>query len=142
MTGPAVLVLAGTAEARAVLQALVCDAQAGRLRPVASLAGRTRAPLPLPAETRTGGFGGPDGLARYLRAQGIAAVLDATHPFAARISANARIACEAADIPRLQLLRPGWDGPARRFPTLAEALEAVPTGARVLAATGRASAPS
>jgi len=139
---PALLVLAGTAEARATLEALAPQAAAGRLRVVASLAGATRAPRPLPVETRTGGFGGAEGLAAFLRARGVAAVLDATHPFAVRISANAAAACAAAGVPRAQLRRPGWPGPARRFPDLAAALAAAPPGARVLAATGRASAPA
>ncbi|SFH68965.1 precorrin-6A/cobalt-precorrin-6A reductase [Albimonas pacifica] len=139
---PRLLVLAGTAEARAVLEALAPAVAESRLRVLASLAGATRAPRPLPVETRRGGFGGAEGLAAFLRARRIDAVLDATHPFAARISANAAAACAAVGAARAQLLRPGWDGPARRFPDLASALAAAPPGARVLAATGRASAPA
>ncbi|MDF2233884.1 precorrin-6A/cobalt-precorrin-6A reductase [Albimonas sp. CAU 1670] len=138
---PALLVLAGSAEARAVLEALGGEAAAGRLRIVASLAGATRAPRALPVETRVGGFGGADGLAAFLEERRIGAVLDATHPFAARISANAAAACAAQGVARAQLRRPGWEGPARRFPDLASALAAAPAGARVLAATGRGSAP-
>lgn len=139
---PRLLVLAGTAEARALLAALAPEAAAGRLRLAASLAGATRAPLALPGEAavRSGGFGGADGLADFLLREEMSAVIDATHPFAARISANAARACAQAGIPRLQLRRPGWSGPARRFPDLARALAAVPPGARVLAATGRGSA--
>jgi precorrin-6A/cobalt-precorrin-6A reductase len=57
---------------------------------------------------RSGGFGGASPLAAYLRAAGIAAVIDATHPFAAQISAQALEACAAAGVPRLRLDRPPW----------------------------------
>jgi precorrin-6A/cobalt-precorrin-6A reductase len=124
-----------------VLEALAPAHAAGRLRLVASLAGATRAPRPLPGAPRRGGFGGASGLADWLRANAAAAVIDATHPFAARISANARTACDRLALPRLQIMRPGWPGPARRFPDLAAAAAALPPGARALAATGRASAP-
>lgn len=73
-----------------------------------SLAGRTSAPKPAPVPTRIGGFGGADGLARWLRDNRIAAVLDATHPFAAAISRNAAEACRAAGVPLLALRRPPW----------------------------------
>ncbi|PCH93177.1 MAG: precorrin-6x reductase [Rhodobacteraceae bacterium] len=97
-----VLVLAGTSDARTVLEQL-------KTRDViASLAGATRDPAPLPVETRIGGFGGVEGLQEYLTAQGITAVLDATHPFAANMSANAHAACRALNIPHCILRRPEW----------------------------------
>ncbi len=57
---------------------------------------------------RTGGFGGAEGLARYLRAERISHLVNATHPFAARISANAIAAADSAGIPLMRLLRPAW----------------------------------
>ena len=68
----------------------------------------TRSPAPSPLEIRIGGFGGADGLAEYLRANRIDAVLDATHPFATAISANAVAAAFAAGIPCLAVRRPAW----------------------------------
>ena len=73
-----------------------------------SLAGRTAEPLPQAVPVRSGGFGGVDGLAAYLRAGRIAALIDATHPYAAVISANAARAAEIAHVPLLALRRPAW----------------------------------
>lgn len=97
-----VLVLGGTAEARDLAEVLVDDGH----DVVSSLAGRVSRPrLPL-GEVRIGGFGGVDGLREY--AARFDAVVDATHPFAATISAHAAAAC--ADVPLLRLQRPGWFG--------------------------------
>ncbi len=79
-----------------------------RFDPVLSLAGRTRAPPTPPIPFRIGGFGGPQGLAQYLLAENFAALVDATHPFAQNISANARWAGTAANIPLLAIVRPQW----------------------------------
>lgn len=73
-----------------------------------SFAGRTLAPVPPPIPHRIGGFGGAEGLATFLRTEGIRAVVDATHPYAVRIAANAVAACAAADVPLAVLSRPGW----------------------------------
>src|SRR6185312_10607303 len=73
-----------------------------------SLAGRTAEPLPQAVPVRRGGFGGADGLAAYLRAERIAALIDATHPYAAVISANAARAAELAHVPLLALHRAAW----------------------------------
>lgn len=73
-----------------------------------SLAGRTEAPKPLPVPTRIGGFGGAVGLADYMRNEKIDLIVDATHPFANRISANAAQAARTADVPIFALCRPGW----------------------------------
>ena len=78
------------------------------LAPILSLAGRTRAPVLPPIPWRLGGFGGAEGLAAYLREERIAALIDATHPFAQRISANATLAAAACGVPRLTLQRSGW----------------------------------
>ena len=78
------------------------------LDPILSLAGRTRSPTPPPIPFRIGGFGGIPGLKTYLIEGRIAAVVDATHPFAARMSQNAAIACRDLAIPLAILTRPAW----------------------------------
>ena len=99
-----VLILGGTFEARALALGLH---EAG-VPVISSLAGRvTRPRLPV-GEVHVGGFGGPQALARWLEDHAIAAVVDATHPFARRISASATIAAAAADVALLRLERPGW----------------------------------
>ncbi|MDY7090767.1 MAG: cobalt-precorrin-6A reductase [Actinomycetota bacterium] len=99
-----VLVLGGTGEARALAAAL---AEGGAVV-VTSLAGRVERPRLPVGQVRIGGFGGVDGLAEYLAESGADAVVDATHPFAQRISANAAMACPAAGVPLVRLERPGW----------------------------------
>ena len=129
-----VLLLAGTAEARAF--AVAFDYPGTRL--VASLAGATEIPCSYPCETRSGGFGGAEGLRDWLKAEKSVAVIDATHPFASVISRNAVEACAAEGVPLLTLVRPPWSpvGNWQSFPTLDHAVAALPAGARVLAATG------
>ena len=85
-------------------------ALAGRpeVQAVLSLAGRTAVPLDLPIATRTGGFGGADGLAAYLAAAAIDVLVDATHPFAARMSATAAAVATRLGLPLIRLTRPGW----------------------------------
>jgi threonine-phosphate decarboxylase len=100
-----VLVLAGTTEARQLIEAL---AASPGIEVAASLAGRTRSPIALPADVRVGGFGGPDGLADHLTVEGIGALVDATHPFARRMPAQAEAAARRAGIPHLRLRRPGF----------------------------------
>ena len=131
-----VLLLAGTAEARALASAL---AGMPGVEATASLAGATRAPAAYAVPVRSGGFGGAEGLAAWLREHRTAAVIDATHPFAARIATNAVRACAAAGVPRLKLLRPEWPARAgwRLVGSLAGAAEALPAGARVLLTSGR-----
>jgi precorrin-6A/cobalt-precorrin-6A reductase len=100
-----ILILGGTTEARDL---------AGRLavrREVAvtlSLAGRTSSPAAQPVPTRRGGFGGVEGLIEYLRAARIDRLIDATHPYAARISANAVSAARQTRTPLLAIRRPPW----------------------------------
>lgn len=98
-----VLVLAGTGEARDLLARWPED-----LPVVASLAGAVARPLLLGVETRVGGFGGADGFEAYLGAAGITAVVDGTHPFAARITARTAQVCAARGLPYLRLERGGW----------------------------------
>lgn len=100
-----VLLLAGTSEARALAARLAADP---RYDAIASLAGRTSAPAALAAPTRVGGFGGVEGLKRYLIEAGVECVVDATHPFAARMSANAQAACAALGLPLIAYARAPW----------------------------------
>lgn len=100
-----ILILGGTHEAFQLAERL---AATGGVDFISSLAGRTREPRRPKGEVRTGGFGGADGLARYLRDESVTHVINATHPFAAQISANAVAAAEATGVPLLRLLRPAW----------------------------------
>ncbi|MAY86479.1 MAG: cobalt-precorrin-6A reductase [Pseudooceanicola sp.] len=100
-----ILVLGGTTEATALAQAI---SDAG-LRAVFSYAGRVADPKAQPLPTRVGGFGGAEAMANWLRDTGITHVVDATHPFAAGISANAVAACAACNIPLLALTRRPWE---------------------------------
>ncbi|MFJ7215935.1 cobalt-precorrin-6A reductase [Amycolatopsis sp. NPDC098790] len=100
-----ILILGGTGEARSLAEALVKDER----KVVSSLAGRVARPRLPAGEVRVGGFGGPDGLADWLRENDVKAVVDATHPFAERIGANAAKAAECTGVPLLRLARPGWE---------------------------------
>jgi len=140
--GP-VLILGGTAEARALAAALHADG----IAVVSSLAGRVANPRLPVGEVRVGGFGGVDGLARWLTEHDVAAMVDATHPFARRISANAAQAAPAAGVPLLRLERPGWTPrPGDRWTwvdDLDAAARAIPgLGTRVLLTTGRQGLPA
>ena len=118
------LILGGTGEAAALHEAAAARFE-DNLDIVSSLAGRTFEPRSLPGAVRTGGFGGAEGLARWLREEGIGMVVDATHPYAARISANARIACEASGVARIVLWRPPWTArPGDNWINVADAAEA------------------
>lgn len=136
---PHVLVLGGTTEARRLAAELA--ARAG-VRVTTSLAGRVSRPGALEGDVRVGGFGGAEGLAEWLREHGVDALVDATHPFAAGITANAARAATATGLPLLVLRRPGWQpGPGDRWhfvDSLAEAAELLPRiGRRVFLTTGR-----
>jgi precorrin-6A/cobalt-precorrin-6A reductase len=100
-----VLILGGTTEANRFAAAVAKDP---RIDAVLSYAGRTENPTPPQISWRVGGFGGVDGLVDYLRTEKIARVIDATHPFAAQMSAHAVAACALAGIPLLALERPPW----------------------------------
>ncbi len=134
-----VLLLGGTAEAREL---------SGRIAGVSgyaltlSLAGRTRSPrLPDGVPARVGGFGGEDGLRSHLAEHGIDVVIDATHPFAARITETAANVARQFGCGHVVLRRPAWSAEpddswheVRRFSELACL---VPPGSRVFLATGR-----
>lgn len=107
-----------------------------------SLAGRVARPRAQPVPVRVGGFGGVEGLAAYLREHGITHLVDATHPFAAQMSAHAVAACAAAGVPLVALTRPAWEpGPGdlwTRVPDIAGAVAALAgPPRRVMLAIGR-----
>ena len=132
-----VLVLAGTAEARQVIDRLVSD---GRFDVTASLAGATPSPAPLPVPTISGGFGGAEGLAAYCREHQVMLLLDITHPFARQISRNAMDAAIDAGITLLRYDRPPWmpeEGDQwRSFDSWQDMADAIPPGSRVFLAGG------
>ncbi|GGU82775.1 cobalt-precorrin-6A reductase [Lentzea flava] len=124
-----ILILGGTGEAREL---------AARVPAISSLAGRVSAPRLPVGEVRIGGFGGVDGLAQWLRDNDIHAVVDATHPFARQITANAFEACERVGVPLLILRRPGFE-PQDGWQwedSVADAARNLP-GSRVFLTTGR-----
>ncbi len=137
---PTLLLLAGTQEAREIAEALATNK---RWRVIASLAGATQAPAELPSDMRRGGFGGVDGMVEALQWDNVRAVIDATHPFAEQISANAAAACAELGLPRVLVRRPEWAPEAgddwRKQPDLAAAADALPLFARAFLATGRQS---
>jgi precorrin-6A/cobalt-precorrin-6A reductase len=133
-----ILILGGTKEAAALAAELV--AAHPHWRVITSLAGRTREPKPLAGEVRIGGFGGAEGLAEYLTRENITRLIDATHPFARQISANAKRAAALSNTPLEVRTRPPWQKRPGdnwlEFNTLEEARDALPPGARVLLALG------
>jgi precorrin-6A/cobalt-precorrin-6A reductase len=127
-----VLILGGTTEARQLAAALAADG----VDVISSLAGRVGTPNLPAGRVRVGGFGGPGGLADYLRRQHASAVVDATHPFAAKISKNVVHAASIAGTPLIRLERPGW----REHPR-ANTWTWVPDAAAARAAAARAFRP-
>jgi precorrin-6A/cobalt-precorrin-6A reductase len=130
-----VLLLGGTAEARALAKTLHPQVDI-----ISSLAGRVPEPALPVGPVRIGGFGGVDGLRRWLQDERIDAVVDATHPFAATITAHAAEACGALRLPYLLLARPAWDpGDAIVVASDIEAAEVVARHqfSRVFLTTGR-----
>jgi precorrin-6A/cobalt-precorrin-6A reductase len=102
---PRILILGGTTEARLLGERL---AKRGDLDVTLSLAGRTATPVPHAVPVRVGGFGGAAGLADYLVAEHIDALIDATHPYATVISENAAAAARDTGVPFVALRRPAW----------------------------------
>lgn len=132
-----ILVLGGTGEARELAARLGDDAG---VHVISSLAGRVRDLKRPDGEVRVGGFGGADGLAEWLREHRIDAVVDATHPFAEVITANAVRACALAGTPLLVLRRPAWEAEPgwHLVGSLDEAAAALPgLGERIFLTTGR-----
>lgn len=132
-----ILILGGTAEAAKLASALnVLPVEA-----ITSLAGRTANPAAINGKVRTGGFGGAEGLATYLATEKINLLIDATHPYATRISHNAVLASSMAKIPLLRLERPAWEKENGDnwidVANEAQAATIIPAGERVLLALGR-----
>jgi precorrin-6A/cobalt-precorrin-6A reductase len=130
-----VLLLGGTAEGRELAGRL-----AARVDVISSLAGRVPNPALPVGEVRIGGFGGVDGLRRWLTDSRTDAVVDATHPYAATITAHAAEACAALSLPHLVLSRPAWpQGDAIPATSDVDAVKAVQDNEfqRVFLTTGR-----
>jgi precorrin-6A/cobalt-precorrin-6A reductase len=129
------LVLAGTSDARQLLEGL----QGADI--IASLAGVTRSPAKLPAVTRKGGFGGVQGFRDYLLANKITGVVDATHPFAGKMTQTAATVCAKLDLPHVILQRTEWKavvGDDWHFvDSVAETVGIISDGATVFLGTGR-----
>ncbi len=132
-----ILILGGTKDAREIANALV---EIGH-QVTTSLAGVTSNPLHPDGQVRVGGFGGAEGLLRYLAQETFELIIDATHPYAARISGNLNRVLEKHPIRHLRLQRPQWqtvtgDDWLEVSDCLAGA-EILPPGARVLVTIGR-----
>ncbi|MBT8389623.1 MAG: precorrin-6A/cobalt-precorrin-6A reductase, partial [Altererythrobacter sp.] len=133
-----VLILGGTREAAQLAQKLAEENPKARI--ISSLAGRTREPKPIAGEIRIGGFGGADGLAKFIRKINVTRLIDATHPFAVNISRNAAIAAENTGIvfeirqraPWPKLKGDDW----QEVEDLEAACAAIPAQAKVLLALG------
>jgi precorrin-6A/cobalt-precorrin-6A reductase len=133
------LVLAGTSDARKVLERLDSSYV------IASLAGETRSPAELPAKTRIGGFGGVEGFRDYLATNGIRGVLDATHPFASVMTHTAAKVCADLKLPHVILQRQGWKPQVNDtwhyVDSVEQTADLIPKGATVFLGTGRKTLP-
>lgn len=131
-----VLLLAGTSEAAEIAAGLV----AADVSFVASIAGESRAPRPEAVPLRVGGFGGADGFRDFLAQHGVTAVIDATHPYATRITDRSAAICAALGLPYLQVLRAPWvAGDGDDWTEIAreeDAAALIPQGAVVFLGTG------
>lgn len=129
------LILGGTTEAR-----LLCEAVAKlNIDATVSLAGVTTTPEAMALPLRTGGFGGPSGLTRWMEEHDTQALIDATHPFAAQMPWHAFAASEEISVPRLRMLRPPFQthDDVKRVANLKDALAKIPPDRRILLTTGR-----
>lgn len=117
-----ILLLGGVTEALAIARTLGPEH-------IYSLAGIGRVPTDLQCQVRVGGYGGAEGLAQFIRDEGIGLLLDATHPYAAQISQNAATAAHLSGVPCWALRRPAWQAQAgddwREVSDWAELIEAL-----------------
>jgi precorrin-6A/cobalt-precorrin-6A reductase len=135
-----ILILGGTAEARQLAATLAADG----IDVISSLAGRVNTPNLPAGRVRVGGFGGAGGLADYLRREHASAVVDATHPFAAKITKSVVQAASTTGTPLVRLERPGWEEHPRAntwtwVPDAAGARAAAESACRPFLTTGRQS---
>ena len=135
--GRRVLILGGTEDARSLAELLDAETDC---EVITSLAGRTSQPAEQAGTVRVGGFGGADPLQTYLSENEVDLLIDATHPYAAQISANAARAGAGAGVPCFRLERPAW-APLDadnwiHVKTAEEAAAALPVGARALVTVG------
>ncbi len=132
-----ILILGGTGEARRLADGLV---ERG-YDVVTSLAGVTRQPALPKGKVRHGGFGGVEGLTEFLSGERFSLIIDATHPFAAQMSAHAFAAALRCSVPLTRLERPAWekprDGEWQSVANFAEAFDAISAGGTVFVTTGR-----
>ena len=138
MTKVKVLLLAGTSEAADIAAYLV---RSVRIDATASLAGTTRAPKNLGLPMRIGGFGGAEEFTAYLKDENVDIVIDATHPFASRMTQRTARICRELGVKYLLVQRPGWVPEAgdKWFPVkdVAAVKALIPAGSTVFLATGR-----
>ncbi len=138
MSKTKVLLLAGTSEAVEIAHFL---ARMTNIRAIASMAGATRAPRDLGLPLRLGGFGGATGFADFLINEAIDIVIDATHPFASRMTATAGAVCTAQGVPYLLVQRPIWVPEAGdrwySVDTAVQVKALIPSPSRVFLGTGR-----
>jgi precorrin-6A/cobalt-precorrin-6A reductase len=131
-----ILILGGTTEGRLLASRLIGLGH----EVITSLAGRTSDPILPEGELRVGKFGGVAGLVAYLEAAHVERVVDATHPYAEQMSANAVSACHRAHVRLVRLVRPPWPEPPGsgwlHAESLAAAAHMLPSGAVVLLTTG------
>ena len=129
-----ILLLGGVTEALAIARTLGPEH-------IYSLAGVGRVPADLTCQVRVGGYGGAEGLAQFVRDEGISLILDATHPYAAQISRNAAEAAQLSGVPCWALRRPAWQPQAgddwREVSDWAELIEALKPFKRPLFTLGR-----
>ena len=129
-----ILLLGGVTEALAIARILGPEH-------IYSLAGVGRVPTDLTCQVRVGGYGGAEGLARFVRDEGISLILDATHPYAAQISRNAAEAAQLSGVPCWALRRPAWQPQAgddwREVSDWAALIEALKPFKRPLFTLGR-----
>ncbi|MBB6259750.1 precorrin-6A/cobalt-precorrin-6A reductase [Paenochrobactrum gallinarii] len=132
-----ILLLGGTTEATELAQIL--NAQGFPV--TTSLAGRTANPSPVDGNVRSGGYGGIEGLSDYITQQNIALIIDATHPFARQISANAQKAADQTRCPLIRLERTSWQQQSgdkwQLIQSEEEAARLLPAGARAFLGLGR-----
>jgi precorrin-6A/cobalt-precorrin-6A reductase len=133
-----ILLIGGTEEARQLNEIL---ADRPGLELFTSLAGRTKNPAPLKGHVVSGGFGGDAGLTRFLSQNRIQCVVDASHPFAAKMTQTAARVCQRKKVSYLRFQRPLWVAGSADYwvqvPSIDKAVEAAADHARIFLSVGR-----